>query len=626
MEKITNGHPLSMSEDVVQTNIETLKKLFPTVVKEGKIDIKELEALLGNEVETNEEYYRFTWAGKSNARHEANKPSTATLRSDVASSKDWNNTQNIFIEGDNLEVLKLLQKSYAGKIKMIYIDPPYNTGKDFVYKDNYNDNLSNYLQITGQVDADGKRLSTNTESDGRYHSNWLNMMYPRLKLARNLLKEDGVIFISIDDNEQANLKKLCDEVFGEENFVANIVWQKKYSPQNDAKWLSNMHDHILCYAKEKEIWRPNLLSRTEEQNARYSNPDNDERGDWKSTDFSVKTYSKSYDYPITTPSGRVVNPPTSRCWRTSKENFQKLVSENRIWFGQNGDSVPSVKKFLTEVKQGITPSTMLFREDVGDNQEAANEIRSLFEVPPFDTPKPTRLISRFIHLGAENNDIILDFFAGSGTTAHAVMQLNAEDGGNRQFICVQLPEPTDESSEAFKAGYKTIAEITKERIRRAGDKIKAEQKEDLFKQHGKTLDIGFKVFKLDSSNIRTWDSNPDNLEATLFNAVSNLKEDRTETDILYEILLKYGLDLTVPIEEKQVNNQTIYNVANGVLFVCVGNAITTAIAEAIGQWKEALQPTNCRVLFSDNGFANDVEKTNSIQILKRFGINEINSL
>lgn len=625
MEKITSDNPLTRSADIIKQNLETLKALFPTIVKEGKIDMEELQALLGEELETSEEYYRFTWAGKSQARQEANKPSTGTLRPAKEESKEWDTTQNIFIEGDNLEVLKLLQKSYSNKIKMIYIDPPYNTGKDFVYKDNYADNLGNYLAVTGQTDEEGKRLSTNTESDGRYHSNWLNMMYPRLKLARNLLKEDGVIFISIDDNEVQNLRKLCDEIFGEENFVANIIWQKKYSPQNDAKWFSNMHDHIICYAKVKDTWRPNLLERTEEQNARYSNPDNDPRGVWKSSDFLVKTYSENYDYPITTPSGRVVSPPAGRCWRTSKVNFQKLVDENRIWFGTTGDNVPSVKKFLTDVKQGITPSTIWFRTDVGDNQEASKEIRDLFDSIPFDTPKPTRLISKMIYLGANENDTVLDFFVGSGTTADAVMQLNSIDGGARKYICVQLPEPVERNSENEEAGYSTIADITKERIRKAGEKVKSEGKEDLFTEKGKKFDLGFRVFKLDTSNINAWDGNVQSFEQNLLSASENIKLDRTEEDVLYEIVLKSGLDLAQPIEERTIAGKRVFNIGIGALFICLANNLTTAVAEGIGKWKQELEPATCRVIFKDTGF-NDVEKTNSIQILKRYGITEVNTI
>jgi adenine-specific DNA-methyltransferase len=625
MEKITKEHHLSQSKNIISQNLEQLKAIFPQIFKEGKIDKEELLSILGDEIESNEEYYRFTWAGKSMARREANKPSTATLRPDKESSKDWDTTQNIFIEGDNLEVLKLLQKSYANKIKMIYIDPPYNTGKDFVYKDNYNDNLGNYLAITGQVDEEGRRISTNSESDGRYHSNWLNMMYPRLKLARNLLKEDGVIFISIDDNEFDNLKKLCDEILGEDNFVANIIWEKKFAPQNDAKWYSPNHDYVLLYARDKNIYRPILENRDEEQISRYKNPDNDPRGVWASSDLSVKTYSPEYDYPIQTPSGKLISLPSGRCWMTSKEKMDELIKDNRIWFGSEGSNLPRLKRFLSEVKDGITPMTIWKRTEVGDTQEGKRDLLKVMPENVFQTPKTIRLILKMLRLTIGANDTVLDFFAGSGSTSHAVMQLNSEDGGNRKFVCVQLPEPTDEKSEADKAGYKTISEITKERIRRAGEKIKSEMKEDLFSEQGKTLDIGFRAFKLDSSNIRAWDGNPDALEDNLFNAGSNIKENRTGEDVLYEILLKYGLDLTMPIEQKEIAGKQVFDIGMGALFICLGDNITIAVAEGIGKWKEERQPATSKVIFKDTGFT-DVEKTNSMQILKRYGILEVNTI
>lgn len=647
MEKITKDHPLSKSEDILQSNIETLKSLFPTIVKEGKIDLNELEALLGDEIETSDEYYRFNWAGKSDARREANKPSTATLRPAKEESKNWDTTENIFIEGDNLEVLKLLQKSYANQVKMIYIDPPYNTGKDFVYKDNYTDNLGNYLAITGQVDDGGNKLSTNTERDGRYHSNWLNMIYPRLKLARNLLRDDGTIFISIDDNEVHNLRKACDEIYGEENFVANVIWEKKFAPSNDAKWFSDNHDHILVYSKNKELFHPILLERNQEALNRYKNPDNDERGVWVSGDMTVKSYNANYDFEIVTPSGRIVSPPKGVCWRFSKEKVEELVKEKRVWFGENGDNVPRLKRFLTDVKDGITPLTIWFHKDVGHNQEAAQEVRKLFDgTLYFDTPKPIRLLKRIIHLASKDTDLILDFFAGSGTTAHAVMELNSEDGGKRRSISVQLPENIDEKSEAFKDNFKTIAEITKERIRRGGAKVETELKSKIEIENSKKatelaldedenisseellkkLDIGFKVFKLDTSNINSWDGSVENFELNLLNTETNIKIDRTEEDVLFEVLLKYGLNLTVPIEEKTINNCKVYSVGLGTLFVCLSDNITTEVAEELGKWKEQLNPTSCRVLFKDNGFKDDVAKTNSIQILKRFAIQEINSI
>lgn len=620
MEKITGQHPLSKSTDIVEENLKKLKSLFPTIVKEGEIDVEELKVLLGHEIKNKEESYRFTWAGKNQARQEANKPSSGTLRPAKAESKNWDTTGNLFIEGDNLEVLKLMQKSYGQKIKLIYIDPPYNTGKDFVYRDKYADNLGNYLSLTGQTDTEGKKLSTNTESDGRYHSNWLNMMYPRLKLARNLLQDEGVIFISIDDHEVHNLRKLCDEIFGEENFVANIIWEKKFAPSNDAKWFSDNHDHLLLYAKDKEIYRPRLLERNEEALKRYKNPDNDHRGSWVSGDMTVKTYNPNTDFSITTPSGRIVNPPKGVCWRFSKEKVSELIQNNRVWFGKEGDNVPRLKRFLSEVKEGITPLTIWYHKDVAHNQEAAQEVRKLFEGALFfDTPKPVRLLHRILHLSSHKNDLILDFFAGSGTAAHATMQLNSEDKANRKFICVQLPEPVKPESEACKEGYKTIADITKERIRRAGEKVISEMEEE------RDLDIGFRVFKLDSSNIKAWDGDVTNFKENLLSSVENIKSDRTEEDVLYEILLKAGLDLRVPIEEKNISGKKVFNVGSGALFICLANKISSEVAEIIGQWKEELKPATCRVIFKDAGFT-DVDKTNSIQILKRYGITEVNTI
>jgi len=486
---------------------------------------------------------------------------------------------------------------------------------------NYKDNLNNYMEITGQKNVEGNRIRTNAESEGRFHSNWLNMMYPRMKLVRNLLSNEGVIFISLDDTEILGLKAMCNEIFGESNFVANIIWEKKFSPQNDAKWLSDNHDHILCFAKQKETWYPKLLPRDKGHNARYNNPDDDKRGVWASSDLTVKTYNASYDYPITTPNGTIINPPKGRCWRTSKEKMEQLRQENRVWFGADGGNVPRLKRFLTDVQDGITPLTIWKHIDVGHNQDARQDIKKLFDdSAPFDTPKPVKLLKRLIHIGNTENGIILDYFSGSATTAHAVMKLNAEDNGNRKHIQIQLPEPTNDNSEAFKTGYKTIAEIGKERIRRAARIIKKEN--PLYSQK---LDFGFKVFKLDSSNIKGWDGKSDNLEKSLYDSVTNIKEDRTEEDVLYEVLLKYGLDLTLPIEERIIEEKKVFNVGLGSLFICLGDKIDSKVAEGIGKWKEELNPEICRVIFKDSGFT-DVEKTNSVQTLKRFGIEEIKSI
>ncbi|MBC7744618.1 MAG: site-specific DNA-methyltransferase [Flavobacterium sp.] len=632
MEKITSQHPDSQSLNVVNQNIEQLKALFPTIIKEGKLDVEELKALLGGDIETSDEYYRFTWAGKSQARQEANKPSTATLRPNKAESKDWDITENIFIEGDNLEVLKLLQKSYANQIKMIYIDPPYNTGKDFVYKDNYADNLGNYLALTGQTDEEGKKLSTNSETDGRYHSNWLNMMYPRLKLARNLLKEDGLIFISIDDNEVQNLRKTCDEVFGEENFIDCIIWKKRYGGGSKEKHLVSLHEYALVYVKNVDYLNPIFIPNNQESIDRYYTKKDkhyDVRGGYRTHPLeATKSMGerKNLVFPIRAPDGTNVMP--KRQWLWGKERVEEAIKVDELEFlkDREGNWSVNTKQYLKD-ENGIERQIKAFSilENVY-SQHGTNEIIEIFDdAQIFSFPKPTGLIKQFLNIGLEDNeDIVLDFFAGSGTTAHAVMQINSEDGGYRKCISVQLPELTEENTEAYKAGYKTIADITKERIRRAGEKIKAEQKEDLFTE-GKTLDIGFKAFKLDSSNINAWDGSIENFEQNLFNSANNIKADRTEEDVLYEILLKNGLNLTLPITIQIIAGKAVYSIGAGALFICLADGITTAVTEGIGRWKEELQPATCKVIFKDTGFT-DVDKTNSIQILKRYGITEVKSI
>lgn len=624
MEKL-NGE----SMNIVNENIEKLKEIFPEVFSEGKIDFKKLEEELGQFTDTSTEKYNFTWNGKAEAKKIAQTPSTGTLRPSKfyedgkEDSKNFDTTQNLYIEGDNLEVLKLLQKSYHKKVKMIYIDPPYNTGKDFVYKDNFHDNVKNYLEITGQVDGEGNKLSANSETSGRYHSDWLNMMYPRLKLARNLLKDDGVIFISIDDNEVSNLRKLCDEIFGEDNYIQEIIWEKKFAPQNDAKYFSLNHEQILCYAKNKNLFKRNLLPMTEEQKARYKNPDNDPRGVWQSDNLTVATYSEKYDFPIIKPNGEVINPPHGRCWRTSKEKFQELLNDDRIWFGSDGNGVPRIKRFLTEVQQGRVPISLFHYSDVGHTQEASKEVKKLFDDKKFfDYPKPIKLLQQLLHIASSNTDIILDFFSGSGTIAHSTIKQNSEDDGNRKFICVQLPEETDVKNEAYKAGYKNICEIGKERIRRAGDKIISDNPDKDLSE----LDIGFKVLKLDSSNIKEWDSDFDNLEASLLESIDNIKNDRTSEDLLYEILLKYGLDLTLPIEEKTILEKQVFIIGFGALVVCLDNEITSEIVEKIAKIKEEYQSAITRVVFKDGSFKDAVAKTNAIQILKQNNIDEIVSI
>lgn len=626
MEQIKIGDDLSQSENIVETNIEKLKALFPEIVTEGKIDFKVLQEVLGSELEEGEEYYRFTWAGKANARREAQKPSTGTLRPAKDESVDWDTTQNLYIEGDNLEVLKLLQKGYAGKVKMIFTDPPYNTGKDFVYKDNYKDNLRNYQEVTGQLDEEGNKLSTNSDSDGRYHSNWLNMMYPRLRLARNLLSEEGVVFICIDDNEAHSLKKMCDEIFGEDNFIADLIWEKRYGRSNDAKLMASAFDHIIMYKKSDKLIKLRE-ARTESADKGYSNPDEDGRGLWTSVSFvsqRTKDERPNLRYKITNPNTNIEFEHPTNAWKYAEEKYLQMLSENRFYWGKEGtQEFPRIKRFLSELDKGMVPINLWKHKESGTGDEGTKEVNALVGKDVFSYPKPTRLIERAINLGLNLNngdDIVLDFFSGSGATAHAVMNLNCEDNGKRKFIQVQLPELTDKKSQAYKAEYKTIAEIGKERIRRAAQKIALENP-----KKSKNIDLGFKVFKLDTSNIKGWDGNPHTLDESLFDAQDNIKTDRTEHDVLYEILLKYGLDLNLPIEEKQIANKTVFSVGYGALFICLADNIGSKVAEGIGAWKEELQPEVCRVVFKDSGFT-DVEKTNSVQILKRFGITEIKSV
>ena len=606
-----------LSMNIEQTNLDKLRSVFPECVSEGKLDIDKLLSLCGEYIDNDFEKYKFEWKGKADCLRLAQKRSTGTLRPCPEESVDWDATQNLYIEGDNLEVLKLLQTAYYRQVKMIYIDPPYNTGNDFVYADDFADPMARYKEVTQQT------TKSNPETMGRYHTNWLNMMYPRLRLAANLLRDDGVIFISIDDNEVANLRKVCDEVFGEENFVASVIWEKKYSPANDAKWLSDNHDYILIYAKQKEIWRPKLLPRSDEQNSRYTNRDNDPRGVWKAADMTVKSYSAAYDYPITTPSGRVVTPSEGRCWNTSKENFEKLVEDNRIWFGENGDNMPAVKKFLTEVKDGMVPLTIWKYSEVGHNQEGRQELKKLFDDKGyFDGPKPTRLLNRILKIAnLESDSIILDFFSGSATTAHAVMQLNAEDGGNRRFILVQLPELCDEKSEAYKAGYKNICEIGKERIRRAGKKILEEHTQVTMAEGNHPLDVGFRVFKLDTSNLKTWEGTPieneqlDLLYQRMNSMIHRVKPERTDLDMIYEIMLKLGVPLTYSVTPFSINNKAVYGVGEDcLLLVCLAENVRPEDVEQMTEYAPA------KIIISRDSFADDTAMANAYYILRDHGI------
>jgi len=602
------------SFDLTQKNIEAIEKLFPNVITEvrdgdGKLKKAVDFDLLNQElssviVEGDKERYQLTWPGKKAAMLLANTPINKTLRPIKEESVDWDNTQNLYIEGDNLEVLKLLQESYLGKVKCIYIDPPYNTGKDFIYRDDFKQLADEYLEESGQVDENGNRLFQNTESNGRFHSDWLTMMYPRLKLARSLLRDDGVIFISIDDNEVANLRKICDEIFGSKNFVVNIVWQKKYGPANDAKLISTTHEHILVYTKNSESWIPGLIPRNKSQLAAFSNPDNDPRGIWRASDLSARTYNKNCVYPIIGPTGKTFYPPESRSWIVTEEKFKELLKDNRITFGRDGNGRPMQKKFLSEVKKGITPESWWSRDKVGDNKSARYEIKDLIPENVFDTPKPSTLITYIIkiaNIGTEG--IILDFFSGSATTAHAVMQLNAEDGGNRKYIMVQLPEPTSEDSEAYKAGYRNICEIGKERIRRAAKKIKEETNAD--------IDYGFRVFRVDSSNMKDVYNRPSELDqGKLEQLESNIKEDRTAEDLLIQAMLECGLELSLPMETREIEGKKVLFVAGNSLVACFDEEVSEQVI------KEIAKEQPLRVIFRDHSFKDDADRINVEEIFK----------
>ncbi len=534
-----------------------------------------------------------------------------------------------FTEGKiDFEVLKLLQKSYAGKVKLIYIDPPYNTGKDFIYPDDYRDSIQNYLELTGQIDGENRKLSSNTEASGRFHTDWLNMMYPRLKLARNLLRNDGAIFVSIADHEVHNLRLMMDEVFGGENFVATVIWQKIFSPKNTARHFSEDHDYIVVYARNADAWDRQLLPRTEAMEARYSNPDNDPRGDWTSGDVSARNYYGEGTYAVTCPSGRVIDgPPPGTYWRVSKNRFDELDEDGRIWWGKDGNNTPRLKRFLNEVQTGRVPQTLWPYDEVGHTQEAKKELLALMCSPTsdtvFDTPKPTRLIRRMLQIATSpsENDIVLDFFAGTGSTMDAVFRQNAEDQGNRRCILVQLPEPLTQDADS---GPATIADLAKDRVQHAGEMVNSSG--PMF-----SVDVGFRVLKLDTSNIHTWEPDQENLDQTLLESVDHIKQDRTEKDILYELLLKLGLDLCVPVETQTVVGKAVRSIGAGTLIACLDENIAREdvepLALGVAEWHAELAPVgDSTVVFRDSAFEDDVAKTNLAAILEQHGLGNVRSL
>ena len=636
------------SMDITAENIKAMEQLFPEAFEEGKIDFDVLRQLLGDFVDDAQEKYSFKWNGKGKALRLSQTPSMGTLRPCREESKDWDNTENLYIEGDNLEVLKLLQKSYYGKVKMIYIDPPYNTGNDFVYKDNFRDNIQNYREITGQVDGEGNKNSTNTEASGRFHTDWLNMMYPRLRLARNLLSDDGVIFISIDDNEQGNLKKICDEVFGEDSFVNNFAWVCNITGRQIAGYgAAKTWESILVYAKnvknfESLIANIDFVKKYLPDAYKGFNRDirKDDIGEFAIGDtlynhnrkFNEETrpnlvfsifYNPVTDEIITGDIGNQIEgfiellPHKNgdgvhkyHAWRWSKEKVAKESYNLIVLQTSNGGH-----EIYTRIRDF---ATTLLKDIITNISNGDSELQTIFDNKKFfDYPKSTLLLKLLINSMECKDMTVLDFFSGSATTAHAVMQLNAEDGGKRRFIMVQLPEATDEKSDAYKSGYKNICEIGKERIRRAGDKIKTEVGDK-----AKDLDIGFKVFKLDSSNLQKWNPQPENIVENIQLFADNFLPDRSEQDVLYEIILKMGLDLSCPIEEVETVGENIYIIGDGALMICLGEDITTAVADQMVKLHQEYDSELWQVVFRDTGFASDMDKTNIKEILKSAGLAE----
>ena len=616
-----------------EERIEILKSLMPEVFDEGKIDFEKLKATLGEDVIFSNERYVLNWAGKSEAFHIMQRPSSATLIPSRAESVDFDTTHNIFIEGENMEALKVLQKSYFGKVKMIYIDPPYNTGNDsFIYPDKFSETKEEYLKRVGDKNEEGYMtregmFHKNSRENGQYHSNWLNMMMPRLYLAKNLLREDGVIFISIDDNEAHNLRLLMNEIFGEENFVAQVIWEKRVNRENRNE-VSVRHDYVVCYSKytESDVKRIMQTPMNEKALSNYSNPDNDPRGLWKSDPAHAQAGhgTKSQFYTLIAPNGKRHELPSGRCWLYTKDVMDAAIKDNRIWFGKDGNGVPRIKTFLTSKERGLTLETILFAKDASTNEKAKNDLKELFDgIAVFETPKPVELISLLAQVALKDG-LVLDFFAGSSATAHAVMQLNKEDGGNRRFICVQMAEPCDSKSEAYKAGYSNIAEISKERIRRAGAKLRAEVESERaqkaselsFNDTNETAmpDFGFKVFRLADSNFKQWrdfrGSELQQWQQQTIDFINPVAENATIDNMVYELLLKNGKCLNSTIE----HSDNIYNINSGELVLLLESVDQETIDHVLTLHTQ-------KVIALDNLFSgNDQLKTNTALQLRDAGI------
>jgi len=602
------------SPNMTQENITRIRDLFPGCVTEARDESGQMKQELSDSiVEGPQERYHLNWPGKREALLTANAPIAKTLRPCPEESVDFDITKNLFIEGDNLDALKLLQETYLGKVKMIYIDPPYNTGNDFIYEDDFSENTEDFLKRSNQKDDEGNRLVANTEANGKFHSDWLSMIFPRLKLARNLLTDDGSIFISIDDNEYDNLRKICDEVFGSQNFVATIIWQKVFSPKNTASYFSEDHDYVVVYAKNKSAWKPTLLPRSEASIARYKNQDNDSRGPWLSGAIQARNYYSKGQYEVVSPSGKTFANPKGTYWRFSKDRFDDLDRDNRIWWGERGDGVPRLKRFLTEVKDGVVPQTLWKYEMVGHTQEAKEELIKYvtFENTEniLNSVKPSRILKHAIRIGTntDTSDIVLDFFAGSGPTAHGMLRLNEEDNGNRRFILVQIPEqlpiPEDAAS--------TIADLAKSRIRNVSQEIRGNRSE---KEGYDSPDkgLGFRILKIDSSNMADIYYTPDSIaQGDLLSRIGNIKPDRTGEDLLFQVLLDWGVDLSLPIRRQTIQGKSVFFVDENALVACFDTGVSEELVKDLAKYEPL------RVVFRDNGFASDAVKINVEQIFKQ---------
>lgn len=608
---------LMHSPDLTERNIDKIADLFPTVITEGRdddgnpvraIDFDRLRQELSDHiVDGPQERYQLDWPGKREAMFAANAPIAKTLRPVREESVDFDKTQNLFVEGDNLDALKLLQESYLGKIKVIYIDPPYNTGNDFVYNDDFAETNSEYLAKSGQIDEDGNRLVANTESNGRFHSDWLSMIYPRLKLARNLLKDDGFIFISIDDHEFANLRRVCDEVFGLDNFVAAFAWQKTLTRRNDATLVSTAHEYVVCYARNMDFGRFNRVGTDAKQRATYSNRDQDPRGDWLPIPFHAPNIRPNLTYPITTPSGRVLMPPPGRCWSTTREKYEGLLADGRIYFGKKGDGMAQRKKFWTEREEGMIPWTWWPHGEAGENRGATKEVKDLFDGNVvFSAPKPTKLIRKILELvPTTGGDIVLDFFAGSGTTAEGVLRWNAVESAPWKFILVQLPEPLDPNTQAAQDGFETISTLCKERVRRAGLSILSGD----VALGSSSGDVGFRVLKVDTSNLSDVLRTPDAVVQDQLNLYTDsVRADRTGEDLLFQVLLDWGLELTMPITLETIDGHSVFVVEDGALIACFTESIGAGVVREIAR-REPL-----RAVFRDSGFSTDADRINAEQV------------